>query len=151
MLTEWTRAEVAEYVIVQGEPGAAADRFAEDPAFLIDSSGPEDDPLASPVSFDPAMIRFIAFLTVTGPDTPLLVHIEGLHVGCGADPAVPVIQPPPPGVVGSVGDIESAVRSIVDPPTDPNDIDVIPHQLICLLYTSPSPRDHRGSRMPSSA
>ena len=24
-------------------------------------------------------------------------------------------------------------------------------QLICLLYTSPSPRDQRGSRMPSSA
>ena len=23
--------------------------------------------------------------------------------------------------------------------------------LICLLYTSPSPRDQRGSRMPSSA
>ena len=25
------------------------------------------------------------------------------------------------------------------------------HQTICLLYTSPSPRDQRGSRMPSSA
>ena len=25
------------------------------------------------------------------------------------------------------------------------------HVLICLLYTSPSPRDQRGSRMPSSA
>ena len=25
------------------------------------------------------------------------------------------------------------------------------HFLICLLYTSPSPRDQRGSRMPSSA
>ena len=25
------------------------------------------------------------------------------------------------------------------------------HQNICLLYTSPSPRDQRGSRMPSSA
>ena len=24
-------------------------------------------------------------------------------------------------------------------------------QLLCLLYTSPSPRDQRGSRMPSSA
>ena len=24
-------------------------------------------------------------------------------------------------------------------------------QLVCLLYTSPSPRDQRGSRMPSSA
>ena len=25
------------------------------------------------------------------------------------------------------------------------------HQVLCLLYTSPSPRDQRGSRMPSSA
>ena len=25
------------------------------------------------------------------------------------------------------------------------------HQFCCLLYTSPSPRDQRGSRMPSSA
>ena len=25
------------------------------------------------------------------------------------------------------------------------------HNLVCLLYTSPSPRDQRGSRMPSSA
>ena len=25
------------------------------------------------------------------------------------------------------------------------------HYLLCLLYTSPSPRDQRGSRMPSSA
>ena len=27
----------------------------------------------------------------------------------------------------------------------------IPHIKYCLLYTSPSPRDQRGSRMPSSA
>ena len=27
----------------------------------------------------------------------------------------------------------------------------IPHHSICLLYTSPSPRDKRQSRMPSSA
>ena len=28
---------------------------------------------------------------------------------------------------------------------------VIGHHVDCLLYTSPSPRDQRGSRMPSSA
>ena len=28
---------------------------------------------------------------------------------------------------------------------------VRPDQYVCLLYTSPSPRDQRGSRMPSSA
>ena len=29
--------------------------------------------------------------------------------------------------------------------------DVLCESLVCLLYTSPSPRDQRGSRMPSSA
>ena len=39
-----------------------------------------------------------------------------------------------------------------------NEREVAPHyaqwhaeHMICLLYTSPSPRDQRGSRMPSSA
>ena len=43
-------------------------------------------------------------------------------------------------------------------PTDPQDVqeyrDLIGRDFetyICLLYTSPSPRDQRGSRMPSSA
>ena len=30
-------------------------------------------------------------------------------------------------------------------------VDLIARGIICLLYTSPSPRDQRGSRMPSSA
>ena len=30
-------------------------------------------------------------------------------------------------------------------------LDVSSEQSVCLLYTSPSPRDQRGSRMPSSA
>ena len=30
-------------------------------------------------------------------------------------------------------------------------ITVLPPDYVCLLYTSPSPRDQRGSRMPSSA
>ena len=35
---------------------------------------------------------------------------------------------------------------------DPHCIKINTDQLlICLLYTSPSPRDQRGSRMPSSA
>ena len=29
--------------------------------------------------------------------------------------------------------------------------DMTEHRYTCLLYTSPSPRDQRGSRMPSSA
>ena len=30
-------------------------------------------------------------------------------------------------------------------------MDTVTESRICLLYTSPSPRDQRGSRMPSSA
>ena len=37
---------------------------------------------------------------------------------------------------------------VADPFTTDEGITLIP---ICLLYTSPSPRDQRGSRMPSSA
>ena len=32
-----------------------------------------------------------------------------------------------------------------------SEIESIVEEVICLLYTSPSPRDQRGSRMPSSA
>ena len=35
--------------------------------------------------------------------------------------------------------------------TRPNGADRSTKVYICLLYTSPSPRDQRGSRMPSSA
>mgnify|MGYP003327054268 CR=1 FL=1 len=31
------------------------------------------------------------------------------------------------------------------------DEDIVKESLLCLLYTSPSPRDKRQSRMPSSA
>ena len=34
---------------------------------------------------------------------------------------------------------------------NPGDIVVLEKKDTCLLYTSPSPRDQRGSRMPSSA
>ena len=33
----------------------------------------------------------------------------------------------------------------------PEDFLLITADTVCLLYTSPSPRDQRGSRMPSSA
>ena len=36
-------------------------------------------------------------------------------------------------------------------PTDENDLSFSEKLGTCLLYTSPSPRDQRGSRMPSSA
>ena len=49
-----------------------------------------------------------------------------------ADNSAPIIQPGAPGKSSKVLDASEAIN-------------------ICLLYTSPSPRDQRGSRMPSSA
>ena len=41
---------------------------------------------------------------------------------------------------------------LIDNPSDRMDpINLKPASVVCLLYTSPSPRDQRGSRMPSSA
>ena len=53
----------------------------------------------------------------------------------------------------SNGRIE-AVGKDIDIPIEAKVIDASGHVVmpgICLLYTSPSPRDQRGSRMPSSA
>ena len=50
-------------------------------------------------------------------------------------------------------DIERVIEAAkaVAIPADRKVLHVIPNFYNCLLYTSPSPRDQRGSRMPSSA
>ena len=62
------------------------------------------------------------------------------------------------GDVAIGGDAPISVQSMTN--TDTCDVDSTVAQIIsleeagadiCLLYTSPSPRDQRGSRMPSSA
>ena len=49
--------------------------------------------------------------------------------------------------------IEAEAKDLVDKPNAPERLLGIPlnPDFACLLYTSPSPRDQRGSRMPSSA
>ena len=49
---------------------------------------------------------------------------------------------------GGAEDAENDEGAVVEPPFDPM-APAVPQN--CLLYTSPSPRDQRGSRMPSSA
>ena len=54
----------------------------------------------------------------------------------------------PAGWGKSVADVTSA---LTNPPPESDDDHPENHRRDCLLYTSPSPRDQRGSRMPSSA
>ena len=69
------------------------------------------------------MMRALLWLNADGPSDELIARlIEGADIVAGVD-----------------GGSDRAVGSGFE-------ID-----LICLLYTSPSPRDQRGSRMPSSA
>ena len=50
----------------------------------------------------------------------------------------------------SSNSVSSAV--VIAEPSDGGDVQIdSDHHEVCLLYTSPSPRDQRGSRMPSSA
>ena len=46
---------------------------------------------------------------------------------------------------------DNYIRTLPEPNRDIQTKRVTVNQGICLLYTSPSPRDQRGSRMPSSA
>ena len=65
----------------------------------------------------------------------------GLELASGAASTVPGI-----GTAGSIGiDAALAARDMGMTPFARGGI------ITCLLYTSPSPRDQRGSRMPSSA
>ena len=61
------------------------------------------------------------------------------------------------GTDGDVDDEAPGTPGVSDNPADADDYDLAQitvgqdYDLACLLYTSPSPRDQRGSRMPSSA
>ena len=57
-----------------------------------------------------------------------------------------------------VGTMQYSTRTIIEMiasgkvhPPKPNDVYIVNDPYLCLLYTSPSPRDISGSRMPSSA
>ena len=62
-----------------------------------------------------------------------------------------------PWIVPKAGDIHVRWGRAVDvgppngAPTDDEVAAVLDRYIVCLLYTSPSPRDKRQSRMPSSA
>ena len=47
--------------------------------------------------------------------------------------------------------VDKVVTLIAEAAGNGAELVAFPETFICLLYTSPSPRDQRGSRMPSSA
>ena len=54
-------------------------------------------------------------------------------------------------VSGKNGDLSMSIHPSVVASTPEKELLFVPKEETCLLYTSPSPRDKRQSRMPSSA
>ena len=78
-------------------------------------------------------------LAYTSPDLPSWMSIN---------PATGVITGTPPADASQGGPNNDGVYTVTVVATDPDGEEV---STTCLLYTSPSPRDKRQSRMPSSA
>ena len=77
--------------------------------------------------------------------------IAGWTVEVGLLTADEAVGIEPDGLVAGVARLRDAAAEVFDAAAA--DLPLPPAALaqICLLYTSPSPRDQRGSRMPSSA
>ena len=97
-----------------------------------------------------------AFTTTTG-ETFWVIRIDGENVGISG-PSLPT--PGTTYTVASSADGQAApipcftAGALVETPNGPVPVETLKAGdlvLTCLLYTSPSPRDQRGSRMPSSA
>ena len=67
----------------------------------------------------------------------------------GAIVALPLVLPP--SVLGFYLLIMMGPNGAVGQFTQSIGVGLLPFTYCCLLYTSPSPRDQRGARMPSSA
>ncbi len=98
--TAFTQMEAAEWEVLS----AAAEGDVEDDAdiFLMDSwwAGPgDDDPLGAEVTFE-TEVRYLAFLHRHEAWPALAVDVQGLVIGCGDDPVVPVTDPLPADTAG---------------------------------------------------
>ena len=121
------------------------------------------DPVTGAITFTPEP-GFV------GDPTPIAYTVEDFNgIQTGANVVVDYIQSALPdqsldNVIGSavtvdplandIGDFDPTTVMIIDPATGLAVTSlVVPGEGTwdCLLYTSPSPRDQRGSRMPSSA
>ena len=76
--------------------------------------------------------------------TSLIGQLQSLKATVG-EPKLPGLLQQNTALRENVEELERLLRHTLDGP-DENGL-----SRLCLLYTSPSPRDQRGSRMPSSA
>ena len=70
----------------------------------------------------------------------------------GGESGVAPVQLPEHHGIGSPGSVGGEVSDFTESAARKAQLKVLRKMVkVCLLYTSPSPRDQRGSRMPSSA
>ena len=105
--------------------------------------------LATILVLMPTLLGCVFFLaSLTGrlyPATLCAVHLSGALI-CAWWQTLPS-RAPPRFVISVFGIIDIYLSMYVYPGV----INLLTYSFFCLLYTSPSPRDQRGSRMPSSA
>ena len=84
----------------------------------------------------------------TDEQTSPVTEIDDVNADATASSSI--ASPPPSALEAIQKDSEAAGGEFTG---DPADADSFGRTMFdaCLLYTSPSPRDQRGSRMPSSA
>ena len=92
--------------------------------------------IGSPQSLDLDSSSLSSNIAQTSPLSPIIQDMD-LSMDSTQD-----LDPPPFAHPGDINDWHQQML-------DSNDPGEVPQS--CLLYTSPSPRDQRGSRMPSSA
>ena len=90
----------------------------------------------------------VKFEKLTAPSTGTAIRFENGQPVVPDNPIIPFIRGDGTGV-----DIWPATQKVLDAAVAKayGGTKSIEWFKVCLLYTSPSPRDQRGSRMPSSA
>ena len=99
-----------------------------------------------------------AALVAQAPAEPAARVAATPAVAAGPD-AAPAAEPPAPAPTAAELEVEAASLTLLQRGVDLLNVSRVPQKIvetnaqlgICLLYTSPSPRDRQKSRMPSSA
>ena len=122
----------------------------------------DGDPAAVFEGLDPALLYFrsldggitwdISDRIIDGLGAPVPTTTEDLNGGIGAD-SYQIVADENGNVAIGIFDLREDIRLVKSEDNSESffvtTISALPFD--CLLYTSPSPRDQRGSRMPSSA